>query len=309
MHEPSDPVAADFISPLIVNGLHGRVMSQPASDPRQHRQILFVYGQHSSIERWWGMIQYLSNFGTVTVPDLPGFGGMDGLYKIGRQPTFDELADYLADFIRQQYDYDQFTVMGLSIGFAVVTRMLQRHPDLTGRVEHIISVVGFAHHDDFVLSKQRQRFYIMACRVFVHRPLNVFMHRVLFSPAVLRRFYHRSFNAREKFADKTGDEFDRTMNMELELWRVNDIRTWLRSTIEMFKLDNTRVKIPLPVIHLSVRKDRYFDAGRVERHYRQIFSDYEHIQLETDSHGPSVIATAEEAAVLIPPRIRQMFSQ
>jgi pimeloyl-ACP methyl ester carboxylesterase len=301
-------LAADYISDLNVNGLHGRLLRLPAKNPKQMREILFVYGQHSSLERWWGLVQELSNYGTVTAPDLPGYGGMDSLYSVGSEPTFDELADYLATFIRFHYGQDrQFSVVGLSIGFAIVTRMLQRHPDIVSQVDILVSAVGFAHHDDFVFSKRRQAFYQYGSRFFLHRPLDLLLRYIFFNPVLLRRVYHHSFNAREKFANQHGDEFKRTMDMELLLWKINDLRTWMRSNIEMFTLDNSQVSIDKPVIHLSARKDRYFNIEQVEKHYRQIFGAYDHIQLKTDSHGPSVIATPEEAAVLIPPRLRQMF--
>jgi pimeloyl-ACP methyl ester carboxylesterase len=304
MEASKDLDSASFITPLEVLGLHGRVLHKPAVQSRYTREILFVYGQHSSIERWWGLVQELSRYGSVTVPDLPGYGGMDSLYKIGKQPNFNELADYLAVFVTQYYGTRAFTIVGLSIGFAIVTRMLERHPELSKQVNLLVSVVGLAHHDDFVFSKKRQAFYVYGSKFFLIRPLDLFLKHVIFSPTVLRRVYHRSFNAREKFNDLAGDEFDRTMEMELTLWQVNDLRTWMRSNIEMFKLDNCKGSVDLPVLHLSVRKDRYFDLKRVEKHYRQIFTSYEHIQLPTDSHGPSVIATPEEAAVLIPPKLQ-----
>jgi pimeloyl-ACP methyl ester carboxylesterase len=301
---------SEFIKPLTVRGLSGRVLDMPAIGDAQKRNLLFVYGQHSSLERWWGLIQTFNKYGNVTVPDLPGYGGMDSLYKIGKEPNFDELADYLADFIRQHYkdESETFSILGLSIGFAITTRMLQRHPNLQDRVVHLVSVVGFAHHDDFVFRKRRQRAYKYGSWLFLHWPLYVFIRRVVFSPWMMRRFYSRTLTAREKFEELSGDEFNRTMDMELSLWEINDLRTWMRSNIEMFNLNNCRVKVQLPVLHLSVRKDRYFSLKQVEKHYRQIFTDYRHVQLPTDSHAPSVIASPDEAALLIPKELGQVLS-
>src|SRR3712207_1180020 len=92
---------ADYIEPLNINRLEGRMLRLPAPDTKQAagREILFVYGHHSSLERWWGLIQALNRYGAVTMPDLPGFGGMDSFYKIGKKPTIDNLADYVAAFI------------------------------------------------------------------------------------------------------------------------------------------------------------------------------------------------------------------
>jgi pimeloyl-ACP methyl ester carboxylesterase len=298
-----------YIKPLVQDGMHGRVLHMAARQSSRKREILFIYGQHSSIERWWGLIQSLNVYGSVTVPDLPGYGGMDSLYVIGREPTFDELGDYLAVFIKNYYGKKKISVVGLSIGFAIVTRALERHPELSKQVELLVSVVGFAHHDDFIFTKRRQAFYTYGSKLFLIRPLDLALKHVVFSPFVLRRAYHRSFNAKEKFSAVSGDEFKRTMDMELELWKVNDLRTWMRSNIEMFHLDNTKARVNLAVLHLSVRKDRYFDLRRVSKHYKQIFNKYDHIQLPTDTHGPSVIATPEEAIVLIPPKLQALLRQ
>jgi pimeloyl-ACP methyl ester carboxylesterase len=305
MDSQTELASADYILPLEVNGLRGRVAKLPARNKRDKRQILFIYGQHSSLERWWGLIQELSNYGDVTVPDLPGYGGMQSLYSIGRTPTFDALADYLADFISQEYQHEKFDVVGLSIGFAIVTRMLERHPGIVRKINLLVSAVGFAHHDDFVFTKRRQAVYMYGSWFFLHRPLDKLLKHVFFHPWLLRKVYHRSFNAREKFDGLDSEEFKRTMEMELTLWKINDLRTWMRCNIEMFTLDNTQHKVDHEVLHLSARKDRYFDLKKVADHYKHIFSGYDHEQLATDSHGPSVIATREQAAVLIPSKLQK----
>jgi hypothetical protein len=72
------PEPADFIVPLRINGLNGRMLSLPAKT-KTTKEILFIYGQHSSLERWWGIALEMNKLGRVTVPDLPGLGGMTPL--------------------------------------------------------------------------------------------------------------------------------------------------------------------------------------------------------------------------------------
>src|SRR3954468_11091969 len=114
---------ADYIVPLNINGLDGRMLKlpAPATKQAQGREILFVYGHHSSLERWWGLVQVLNRYGAVTMPDMPGFGGMDSFYKIGRKPTIDNMADYLAAFIKLRYKRKKIVIVGMSFGFAVAT--------------------------------------------------------------------------------------------------------------------------------------------------------------------------------------------
>ncbi len=295
---------ADFIQPLYINGLRGRILRMPAKT-KTKREILFVYGMHSSLERWFGVTEELNKLGSVTMPDLPGYGGMTPLYKIGQQPTFDALADYLAAFIKLRYKNKKFIIIGMSIGFPIVTRMLQKYPAMTKQVQLLVSLVGVAHKDDFAFTKTRFQIYKNVSRFFTLRTTSWLFKTVALRPSVIRLGYHRSRNAKDKFAKISGDEFKRTMDTEIELWRINDIRTQFKDYVEMFTLDNTKQYVDLPVMHVAVKKDRYFDNIRVEQHMRRIFTDFTLVPIKLSSHAPTIVATAKDAAPFIPDAIRK----
>ena len=162
-HNPSD-----YIMPLEMNGLVGRMLHIP-SETKNNTEILFIYGQHSSLERWWGLIQFLNHYGPVTVPDLPGFGGMESFYKIKSKPTIDNYADYLAAFMKMRYTHKKVAIVGLSFGFVIVTRMLQRYPELTKHIRLLVSLVGFTHADDFRFTKRRYLFYRILTKTVSYR--------------------------------------------------------------------------------------------------------------------------------------------
>lgn len=296
----------DYIFPLNINGLEGRMLRLPPQKGAK-KEILFIYGQHSSLERWWGLALEFNKMGGVTMPDLPGFGGMTSLYKIGHKATVDELADYLAAFVKLKYRNKKVVIAGMSLGFVIATRMLQRYPELTKKVDLLISIVGFAHKDDFIFTKKRHFTYRWGATLFSRRfPAWVFQN-VFLQPFYLRRVYHRSHNGKEKFAEMSGDEFDRTMDMEIELWSINDIRTQMQTSREMLTLNNCTKRVELPVYHVAARKDRYFDNARVEEHFRLIFKDYQVLYTRAPSHAPTVIATAREAAPFIPVGLRKLL--
>src|SRR3990167_2869837 len=121
-------IAEEFIVPLNINGMKGRMLHLPTPKNKK-REILLVYGHHASLERMYSFARVMNRYGSVTMPDLPGFGGMDSFYKIGRKPTLDNMADYLASLIRLRYKNRRLSIAGFSFGFLVVTRMLQRYPD------------------------------------------------------------------------------------------------------------------------------------------------------------------------------------
>jgi pimeloyl-ACP methyl ester carboxylesterase len=291
-----------------MNGLEGRVLHMPHPKKNGKREILFVYGHHSSLERWWGVAQFLNRYCAVTMPDLPGFGGMDSFYKIGKKPTLDNFADYLAAYIKLRYKRRRVTIVGMSFGFIVATRMLQRYPELTKKVDLLVSFAGFAHRDDFTFSKWRWRLYRYGSGALTHRPVAFIFRHIALHPRALRLVYGRTHNAKEKFAGIVGEELEEITRFEIKLWHDNDVRTWAYTTVEFLQLDNCRVRIDMPVNHLAVEADRYFDNKLVEQHFRVIFSDFILLTtLKLANHAPSVVADAKAAAVFVPPKLRRML--
>jgi pimeloyl-ACP methyl ester carboxylesterase len=298
----------DFIVSLNINGLEGRMLNLPAKKKGQ-REILFVYGQHSSLERWFGLAQELNKQGAVTMPDLPGLGGMSSLYRIGHPATIDNMAEYLATFIKLKFKNKKVTIIAMSLGFVVATRMLQNHPELAKKVDILVSIVGFAHWQDLRFSRTRLTTYKAASHLFARKwPAKLFRHTAL-QPFMLRTIYHRTHNAKEKFIEVSGDEFDRTMDMEIELWHQNDIRTQFKNYLEMFYLNNCDRRVNLPVYHVAAKNDRYFDNIRVEEHMRRIFNDFTTFYTKAPNHAPTVIATAKEAAPFIPADLKKLLSK
>lgn len=301
---------SDYIEPLNINGLDGRMLHLPAPKAKQSIEILFVYGHHSSLERWWGLMQVLNRYGAVTMPDLPGFGGMDSFYRIGKKPSIDNLADYLAAFVKMHYKRKKLVIAGMSFGFVVATRMLQRYPELSKQVILMISVVGFAHRDDFTLSKPRYQGYLWLARVMSWRPMAFFFRYVCLNGLVLRAIYARTHNAKNKFKQVTSkQEFDYLMNIEIGLWHDNDVRTYMYTTRQFLKLDNCGQRVSVPLWHVSTKADHFFDHNIVEQHLQIIYKDFHSAEANLHSHAPSVLADEKMAAPMVPPALRRVLSR
>src|SRR5689334_10233567 len=101
---------ADYVVPLNMNGLRGRMLRLPPP-ARKKREILLIYGHHASIERMFGLAENLNRYGGVTLPDLPGFGGMQSFYRLNEKPTLDNLADYLASFVKLRYKRQKVSIL------------------------------------------------------------------------------------------------------------------------------------------------------------------------------------------------------
>lgn len=303
------PVAADYIVPLNMNGLQGRMLHMPP--PKNHnREILFVYGHHSSLERWFGIALNFNKYGAVTMPDLPGFGGMDSFYKIGEKASVDNLADYLAAFIKMRYKHKHVTIIGMSLGFVIATRMLQRYPDLTKKVDLLVSLAGFVHKDDFTFTSRRHSLYLAGARFFSLPLACSFFRHVCLNPLVLKTVYRHTHNAKDKFRGVVDEELKEILKVEIGLWHDNDVRTYMRTSVEFLTLDNCTQKVDLPVHHLAMKADRYFDNQVVEQHLRVIFTEFHLLAvLKAGNHAPSVLADAKSAAPLMVPKLRKLLAE
>ena len=296
------------IQPLNINGLHGRLLKLPATNKRKNREILLIYGSHASLERMYGVAEQLATQGNVTMPALPGVGGMDSFYSIGMTPTLDNLADYMATFVKLRYRNKKVTIVGMSLGFVIATRMLQRYPDLQKKVELIISLVGFSHHSDFTLSRKRYWTYVVLGSIFSKRLPAALFYNVALHPSVIRALYSRMHNAKNKFKHLSEKAKNQMIEFEVILWRANEMRTYSYTSYKMLKIDNCTKQIDLPVHHVSVEDDQYFDNAVVEQHMRVIFNDFYDYRVKLPAHAPSIIASKEEAAPFVPRRLKQLLS-
>jgi pimeloyl-ACP methyl ester carboxylesterase len=298
----------DYIFPLFMNGLQGRMLRMPAPKNKK-REILFIYGLHASLERQFGIAEFLNKYGAVTMPDLPGFGGMQSFYKIGEKPSIDNLADYLASFIKLRYKNKKVTIMAISFGFVVVTRMLQKYPDLAKKVELLVSVVGFVHHDEFLYKRHNKTFFRYVASFFSNRAPAWFCRNIILRPTLIRATYRHVAERHAKLKDADVAERDRRIDFEVTLWQSNDIRTYMDNLVSMFKLDLCTQQVNLPVHHVAVAHDAYFDNHLVSEHMKVIYSDVTVVSSRLLAHAPTVIADAKDAAGIIPLKIRRLLSQ
>lgn len=298
----------DYIQPLYVNGMRGRVLRVPATKSGQ-REMLVLYGHHALIERWWGLVQNLAVYGTVTMPDLPGLGGMDSFYSIHRKPTLDAYADYLAAFVKMQYRNRRLTIIGISFGFIIATRMLQRYPELAKKVDLVVSIVGFMHYDDFVFSPRRLQFLTATARVLSVPPIPFLFRYVGLNHFVIKNIYTRTASGKRRFTEVGAERFDELVRFETRLWQENDVRTHWFTTNQFLSLDNCTKEISLPLFHVTSSDDQYFDTPVVEQHMRVVYDDVMVTTMKSTSHTPSILGTKEELAVMVPPALKKLLKR
>jgi pimeloyl-ACP methyl ester carboxylesterase len=299
---------SEYIVPLNMNSLHGRMLRVPA--PKQKsREILVVYGHHALIERWWGLVQNLNEFGGVTMPDLPGFGGMDSFSKIGQKPTIDNFADYLAAFIKMRYKRQRITIVGISFGFVIATRMLQRYPELAKKVDLLVSIVGFMHEDDFHFKPRTQRGIRLLARFFGTHPVSFIIRYGFLNKPIISRVYARLPAGKRRLIDMEPTDMQLMMDFEVRLWQENDVRTHWLTTSEFLKLDNCKQRVELPVWHIGSKNDHYFNNQIVKEHMLVAFSECNQVLIDAKAHTPSIMADKKELGILLPRKLRQTLAK
>ncbi len=296
-----------YTETLYMNGLRGRMLRLPAP-PKKTREILLVYGHHASIERMFGIAEDLNQYGGVTLPDLPGFGGMQSFYSIKEKPTLDNLADYLAAFVKLRYKRKKVTIIGMSFGFVVVARMLQKYPELLPKVNMLVSIVGFAHHEDFKIKRHVFLMLKTGARICSSRLMSGFVRHVVLRPLFIKAAYKMVADKHSKFKDASQAERDRRIDFEIGLWHSNDVRTYMYTTVIMMSLDICNQRVDIPIYHVSVEHDRYFDNHIVEQHLKIIFPKVYLVKSKMPNHAPTVVADAKMAAPFIPTKLRKLLA-
>jgi pimeloyl-ACP methyl ester carboxylesterase len=301
-------IPPEYIHPLQINNLEGRVLEVPSS--QTGTPILFIYGHHASLERIYSTTQALAEIAPVTAPDMPGFGGMMSLGSVGQPPTLDNLADYMAAFIHKRFtDNQKFSIIGMSLGFVVAVRMLQRHPEIAPQVAHIISMAGFVHRDDFSASPRRRKLFASLAKLMARKPTSYFFSHFILQRPLIAGTYQLRARSHPKMKGYTYEERKDLINFEIVLWKTNEVRTYFALLAEMLDLDLTATKIPVAVEHIAVAGDQYFNNAEVVAHMKKIFTAVRQHDAHLATHAPTVIEEIDDARQFIPQSLVKVLAE
>jgi pimeloyl-ACP methyl ester carboxylesterase len=294
---------------LNINGLNGRELRLPAStDQGTTRSLVLVYGLHTSLERMYLVAKKLTEFGNVYMPDLPGFGGMTSFYTIHKKPTIDEYADYLATYVRLKFKGKPVDLVGFSFGMCVVTRMLQKYPELRPTCNNVWSFVGIIHHGGFGFTKRRMFMYKTLSALVSTKIGSVWFRCFCLNGSVLRLVYARTKNAKHKFKDMSAQDKKERLDFEINLWHCNEVRTWASLLNQMFYMDLTEPPTGKRVIHMQV-DDQYFNNKIVSHHLAVAYHPVTLVMSEATQHMPTYFASMEEIDRFVPKEMYTHFSK
>jgi pimeloyl-ACP methyl ester carboxylesterase len=106
------------------------------------RPVVLLHAFPLSREMWKAQAEALSKDFRVVTPDLPGFGGSSGFPG---EPSVDDMADAVAEFLDAISVTEPVALGGLSMGGYVALAFARRHPD---RLRGLILADSRAEPDD-----------------------------------------------------------------------------------------------------------------------------------------------------------------
>jgi hypothetical protein len=183
--------------------------------------------------------------------------------------------------------------------------MLQRYPDLSKRVDVLVSLAGFAHRDDFTMSRTRLHFYRLGARALTLRLPAWLFRQVCLRPFVLEQVYAHSVAPGQEPLKRSKR---RPLDYDIKLWRQNDVRTHMATLAAMLAVDNCQAQIDLAVWHVSMRADRYVNNHIVEQHLKVIFRDYHHASAKASVYNLQT-ANRSAAVAVLPTKLRRRLAR
>lgn len=289
--------------------MNGRVLELPRPK-KNSRDVLFIYGHHANLERMYSIAQSFNEQAGIIMPDLPGFGGMDSMYTIGMEPTLDNFADYLAAYIKLRFpNRKRFVVAGFSYGFPVITRLLQKYPDIAKQVDFVVSVAGFTKSSDFKFRRKNFVGLKYGSAFFARKLPAAFVKHIVLRKTWITMSYNFAAQTNPKMKVLDAEERPGMIDFEVVLWQCNDPRTYMKTGNNMFHLDLTNEKVDLPLHHVSVSGEQYFDADRVDANMKKIYTKVTVHNVKMEAHMPTIIEEPEQAGQVIPKSIRKIVAK
>lgn len=251
-------MTAIVIHPVHLAGLSGRLLRAEARDA-SGREILLVYGLHASLERIADLAGSLAAYGTVACPDLPGFGGMQPLARLGDSPS-QSLGEALSKVVETIYTGgERFTIVAVSFGVAIARQMLDRRRDLSERCDLLVSLAGVCSGDQLRVSRSARRALRGIARAAARPVPAAVVRTTLLRPRFIMTAHRRAVR------DGTVER----LALEVQLWQRTDWRTRMECMAELLsgcasddRTQSVRVHHVFPPWDRYVRHERVVDALR-----------------------------------------------
>ncbi len=293
---------ADYIMPININGMEGRALRLESSNRHNKKEILLIYDVADNLEKWWGLAVVLKSYANVTIIDLPGLGGMDSFFSIGLKPTLDNMADYIASYIKLKFKRKRLSMIAVGFGSVLVTRMMQRNKDISAKINTLVFINGFAHKDDFTIKgfdRYVMKMYNYVCST---KPVSDILKVTLFNTLALKIRYPLN----KVRVNRGGPARTFVRRFLIDLAKATDLRTKMYLKRELPNLDNCQVRIDATLWHITTSNSELNIISKlVDQHFQVIFNKYHQLPTKIGGKMPLVLNNDKLAIKYLPGRIRR----
>lgn len=246
------------IQNLRMNRLRGRFL-RVTSRTTASSEILVLPDVAMNLEMLSPLSQELGKHGNVTVVDLPGSGGMTSFYSIGQSPDIEQYASYIASFIKLRFKRRRVKIVCVGYSLAFVTRLLQRYPSVSKKVDVVVSLSGFLHTQDLALQPSQRTLLRIKRNLQSTRFASMIAHYTSMQPSVIAS----SLQSRNIQLD---DEY---MANVVAAWRQLHIRTYRKMQLEQLRFNLCQQQLPTPLHYVHYPYYVYnLESDLVEAHLR-----------------------------------------
>ena len=286
------------IQSLKMNRLQGRFMRVNAVTSK-NREILLVYDVPMNIEMITPMANSLAKFGNVTVPDLPGIGGMNSFYTIKQKPTTENYARYLASFIKLRYQRRRVTIVGIGFGFTIIAQLIKQHPSIAKRIDLAVSIDGFLHSIDLNIEPSQKQFVKLKRLLQSTRIACAVASVTSFQTGIIANtIFSRDIKVNNEYRQHA-----------IAAWQQVDIRTYRTIQKQLTDLDLLKSNTTIPVTHVYISGSYWnLDADITTEHMKIFSTKANTIRIPQDKRFHSTLQKSSHFTKLIPKTLKDQLS-
>ena len=255
------------------------------------RPLFLIIGFHSTIDRFLPLIEYLSDYFTIYVPEMPGSSTPNPLPMEHTVKNYAKLYQSLI----QQIKLKDYVLCGFSLGTIIAIRMLQLD---SIQPFHLLLFVGIYDADYFKIPKKFSWAIEIIKRFDTSNPVIYGIADFLLHNKKFLDFFFRSVYKKESHLDKvTSHQTALTINM--------NSRTWLELVKDVFSLhlsqENLQFDIPTTLVNSAI--DDILDSRKTAQGLSRIFPKAKVFNINLVRHSPKGPIDIKFVSKLITPML------
>lgn len=241
------------------------------------RPLFMVIGFHSTIKRFMPLIEYLSDYFTIYVPELPGNSTPHPLPMEHTAINYAKIFNKLLTHLKLK----NCLLAGFSLGAIIAIRMLQPRQVRLGEAGHVMLVGGIYDSDLFKFPKK----FLWAIKILKKtNPNNPIIYKMadfcLHDRGFLKWFLTMVY--------KNEPDLPKVIEHQTELTLNMNTRAWLEIVHDIFNLHFSRenLRFDIPATLVNNLSDDILDGEKTTEGLMKMFPKGRNFSITLPRHSP-----------------------